>query len=154
MKKLFCAGVCLALLLTGCSKAGGTDAALDPAGTTKALLDSGAFSETLEPLEDDLIPLLFGLTGDESQYQGSVVYFSTGATTETAAVLCTGDADQAAAAEQALGAWVDSQIEAVRNYQPAEVDKLEHAILETRGSTVLFVVAADWDKAAQAISKG
>jgi hypothetical protein len=149
MKKLFCAGACLLLLLTGCGKDSG--GSFDPAGITRILLDSGAFSETLEPLEDDLIPLLFGLPGDDSQYQGSVVYFSTGATTETAAVLCTGTADQAAAAEQALSAWVDSQIEAVRDYQPAEVDKLEHAILETRGSTVLFVVAADWDKAAAAI---
>jgi hypothetical protein len=34
------------------------------------------------------------------------------------------------------------------------VDKLEHAILETRGSTVLLVVAADWDKAAAAIPEG
>jgi hypothetical protein len=152
MKKILCAGVCLLLLLTGCGK--DSAESFDPAGTCQALLDSGAFSENLEPLETDLIPLLFGLTGDESQYQGSVAYFSTGATTETAAVLCTATADQAAAVEQALSAWVDSQTEAVRNYQPAEVDKLEHAILETRGSTVLLVVAADWDKAAAAIPEG
>ena len=66
-------------------------------------------------------------------------------------MVCARETDQTTAVEKALNGWVESQIEAVRNYQPDEVEKLEHAIVETRGNTVLLAVAADWEKARAAI---
>ena len=143
MKKLLC-GLLLLALSAGCS---GTEAApFPPEQTVQALLNSGAFSETLEELDP---ALLFYLEGEE--YAGSVLYFSTGATSETAAVITAKDAEQAGSVKDTLSNWVESQIEATRNYQPAEVEKLEHAILEVRGNTVLLAVAADWEKAEAAI---
>lgn len=150
MKKLICGVLAGALLLAVCSGCGGKEPEPSFAveATVQALLDSGAFSETLEELEPTL---LFPLSGAAEDYEGSVLYYSTGATSETAAVIAVRDEDQTAAVEETLRAWVEDQIEAERNYRPAETEKLEHAILETRGVTVLLVVAADWDKAAQAI---
>ena len=115
MKKTICIALGCLLLLAGCAK-GGT-AAFDPEQVTQALLDSGAFSETLEELDPTLL-------------------FPEGKAGEVEAV---------------LSAWVDGQLEAERSYRPAEAEKLEHAILETRGNTVLLVVAADWEKARAAI---
>ena len=145
MKKLLCsalAGLLLLAVCAGCSKKEEGETSFPPEETVQALLDSGAFSEPLEELDP---ALLFGLEGED--YAGSVLYFSTGATSEAAAVIAAKDADQAGAVKETLSAWVDAQMEATRNYQPAEVEKLEHAILEVRGNTVLLAVAADWEKA-------
>lgn len=150
MKKMLCGVVCCLLMLTGCAKDSGSTP-FDPSETTQALLDSGAFSETLEELDYEIAAMLFGLSGDAGQYEGTMLYYSTGATSETVAVVCARETDQTAAVEKALNGWVESQIEAVRNYQPDEVEKLEHAIVETRGNTVLLAVAADWEKARAAI---
>ncbi|MGN0968088.1 MAG: DUF4358 domain-containing protein [Oscillospiraceae bacterium] len=150
MKKLICALLTCALLLAVCAGCGKKEqeASFQPEQTVQALLDSGAFSETLEELDPTL---LFTLPGNAEDYAGSLLVYSTGATAETAAVMLTPDTDRAQQVQAALQAWVDGQIEAERNYRPAEVEKLEHAILETRGNSVLLVVAADWEKAAQAI---
>lgn len=149
MKRMLCGALACLLLLSGCGTV--TPAAFDPEETTQAVLDSGAFSERLEPLDDDLIPLLFSLPGDPAQYEGSVLYYSTGATSEAAAVIHVGDKSRTAAVEETLERWVELQIDATREYQPAEVEKLEHAILETREDMVLLVVAADWEAAQRAI---
>lgn len=151
MKKILsCALVCLLLaaVCAGCTRSGAEEDAFQPEETLQALLDSGAFSEDLEELDP---VLLFYLSGDAGDYEGSLLYYSTGATSETAAVIAAKDAAQADTVKETLSAWVDAQIEATRDYQPAEVEKLEHAILETRGRTVLLVVAADWKTAEKAI---
>lgn len=150
MKKLICGVLAGALLLAACAACSKKEPepSFAAEATVQALLDSGAFSETLEELDPTL---LFPLSGEAEDYEGSVLYYSTGATAETAAVITVRDADQTAAVEDTLRAWVENQIAAERDYRPAEAEKLEHAILETRGFTVLLVVASDWDKAAQAI---
>lgn len=152
MKKVVCGALACALLLIACVSCAEQEpekeASFQPEQAVQALLDSGAFSETLEELDPTL---LFPLSGETEDYAGSVLYYSTGATAETAAVIVASDAEQAAEVETALHTWVEGQIEAERDYRPAEVEKLEHAILETRGSTVLLAVAADWEKAQAAI---
>ncbi|MGN1003430.1 MAG: DUF4358 domain-containing protein, partial [Oscillospiraceae bacterium] len=124
MKKLICALLACALLLAVCAGCGEKkqEASFQPEQTVQALLDSGAFSETLEELDPTL---LFFLPGDAEDYAGSVLVYSTGATAETAAVILTPDADRAEQAKAALQTWVEDQIEAERNYRPAEVEKLE-----------------------------
>ena len=149
MKKLIFGALMCALLLVGC---GQTEPQKEPSFpatvTVQALLDSGAFSEELEEL-DPL--LLFPLSSDAAMYKGSLLYYSTGATAETAAVIAVRDVDQVEQTEAALRTWLDGQIEAERDYRPAEAAKLENAILEARGNSVLLVVAADYEKAQAAI---
>lgn len=145
MKKGLCALLaCLLLLCAGCGGAARGEASFPPEQTVRALLESGAFSERLEELSP---ALLFSLDVQD----GSVLYYSPGGTAEAAAVLVASDAAEAASMEKTLGAWVENQAEAERDYRPAEAEKLEHAILERRGETVLLVVAADWDAAANAV---
>lgn len=152
MKKVICAMLACVVLLAGCTRPEPDKEPSFPAEvTTQTLLESGAFSETLEELDYEIAAMLFGLSGDAAQYEGSKVYYSTGATAEMAAVISVRDAEQMEATEGALRTWVEYQIEAERDYRPAEAEKLEHAIVEGRGLTVLLVVAADWEKAAAAI---
>lgn len=152
MKKVICGALICTLLLAVCAGCGQTkpeeELSFSTALTVQTLLASGAFSEPLEELDP---MLLFPLSGDEADYEGSVLYYSMGATAETAAVISVRDAERVSEVETALRNWIEYQIEAERDYRPAEVEKLENAILETRGFTVLLVVAADWKKAAAAI---
>lgn len=151
MKKLICAVLAAALVLavTACGKK--PEPSFPAELTTQTLLDSGAFSEPLEELDPDIAVMMFWLNGDVSEYEGSKVYYSTGATAEIVAVITVRDESKTAEVEQALKNWVNSQIEAEQDYRPAEVPKLENAIVETRGFTVLLTVAADWEKAAETI---
>ncbi len=153
MKKLICALLAVAMLLVGtaCGTKPEQETAFPAELTTRTLLDSGAFSEQLEELDLDIAVMMFWLEGDLSEYEGSKVYYSTGATAEIAAVISVRDEDKVAAVEQALKNWVNSQIEAEKDYRPTEVPKLEKAIVEARGTSVLLVVANDEGKAADAV---
>ncbi len=153
MKKMVCTLMTVVLLLAGtaCEKQPEKEPSFSAEVTTQTLLDSGAFSEPLEELELDIAVMMFWLPGDVTEYQGSKVYYSTGATAEIAAVISVTDESKVPEVEQALKAWVDSQIEAEKDYRPTEVPKLENAIIEARGFTVLLTVAADREKAEAAI---
>jgi hypothetical protein len=50
-------------------------------------------------------------------------------------------------------AWrIEDQTFGYESYKPTEVPKLEYAIVEVRGTTALFVVANDWEKAEQIVA--
>lgn len=93
--------------------------------------------------------MLYGLDADT--VTGSAVYTSLSAGAEEIAVLTLKDKAGADAALAALKARVEDQTEALRDYQPAEVSKLENAIVEQRGNSVLLAVAADHDAAQAAV---
>lgn len=135
----------LLLLLSGC--AGGAEQAYSEK-TAEALLDSGAFSEKLEPLATDLIAGLYGL---DPVPESAVAYASTGATAEEVVVLQYADKDGADAGLAALQQRVAAQKEACKGYLPLELPKLEKAKVLVAGNTVLLVVAADYEKADEAL---
>ncbi len=148
MKKVICGMLAAFLLLVGtaCEKQVEQEVPFQADVTTRTLLDSGAFSEPLEELELDIALMMFWLNGDVTEYEGSKVYCSTGATAELVAVIQIADVSKVSEVEQALKAWVDSQIEAEMDYRPTEVPKLMNATLVTRGNTVLLAVAADRER--------
>lgn len=138
----------LCLLLSACG--GGGDATpFDPASAAQALRDSGAFTEALEETDLDTSCMLYGLDADT--VSGCAVYTSLSAGAEEIAVLTLKDKEGADAALAALKTRVEDQTEALRDYQPGEVSKLENAIVEQRGNSVLLAVAADHDAAQAAV---
>ena len=142
------AALAAALVLVLCA-CGGAAEPFDPASTAGALLDSGAFSENLEQLDQDVACMLYGI--DEATVTGSAVYGSTGATAEELAVFTLTDEAAAQAAKTALETRVADQKAVLESYQPAEIVKLDAAIVEQRGSSVLMVVAADAEAAQAAL---
>lgn len=146
MKKILC--LLMALILCVAATSCGTSEPevkdpFDPA-IAQSLIDAGVFSAEMIEFDHNL---LFQLPEDAAGYQGSVVYFNVYGISEVVAVMCVADEESAAAVEQALSSWVETNKIGESNYRPAEAEKLEHAILETRGNTVLLVVAADAEKA-------
>lgn len=135
-------GLLLALGLAACGEAAKP---FDPEGTTKALTEAGAFSEELERLDTDILLRLYEL--DEDKVAAAVGYASTGLTAEEAAVFEMTDEAAAKEVESALKAHLDYQIESNEDYRPQEMPKLEKAVIERRGKTLLFLVAADYSAA-------
>ena len=126
----------LCLALTACGGGGAVgQTPYDPETAAQALLDSGAFSDALDTVDQDTAAALYGIDADT--ITGSAVYTSLSAGAEEIAVLVLTDEDAAAAA--------------LESYQPDEVSKLDSAIVEQRGNSVLLAVAADAEKARAAL---
>lgn len=152
MKKLLFAALTLALILAlaACGGKDGEAAPFSPDDAT-ALLDSGAFSEALESIDRDTACDLYGI--DELTVIASAVYGSTGTTAEELAIFTLRDEEAAQAALTALGHRIEDQKADMADYLPDEVPKLEKAILERRGNSVLLVVANDYAPVEELLKK-
>lgn len=131
--------LCLALAACGGGKAEKT---FDPAADAKILLSSGAFSEELTEIDRDIACATYGI--DAATVTGSAVYGSTGTTAEELAIFTLKDADAAQVALQQLQYRVEDRTDSMKSYIPAEVPKLEKAVVTSRGNSVLLVVANDY----------
>ena len=152
MKKVFSllltAALCLSL--AACAPQEEAQAkAFDLDTLPQTLLDSGAFTDP-----DDMVPPMDATvrfdTLDASSVTDSALYSST-YLAELIAVLVMKDEDSTKTAVTVLEDYVSATIEAEKTYRPDEVSKLESAIVEQRGNTVLLVVAADTQAAQTAL---
>lgn len=154
MKKLLTIMLALALSL-GMTACGGKDSGDYKPADVQAMAEAGAFSETLEELDaDTAFSALYRLESyglAREDLKDCAVLRSAGATCEEGAVLVFDTEDHAQTAQEALERYVQGQIEANRDYRPAEIPKLEDAVLDRRENTLLLVVAADTQAAKDAV---
>lgn len=146
MKKLMAMMMALVCVLTMSACGGEQKAEVFSAETLSAVQNAGAFSEELEELDADTAFMLYKLADyglSREDLTGAAVLRSAGATCEEGAVLIFSAADKAAKAADAMGDYLEGQIEGNVNYRPAEIPKLEGAVLLTRENTLLMVVPND-----------
>ena len=150
MKKLMALmmGIVCAIGLTACGEKAQEAPQEQKFETTlvEAAAQVGAFSEELEELDADTAFMLykladFGLIRED--LTEAAVLRSAGATCEEGAVLIFVDEAKAGVAAEAMGSYLEGQIEGNEDYRPNEIPKLEGAILKTQGNTLLMVVAND-----------
>jgi len=144
MKKIrsvfLAAGLCLVLAACG----GKGEAPFDPQGEgVQTLLASAAFSEALTEIDGETACLRYGV--DYATVTDSVVYGSTGATAEELAVLSFGSEEEAQDALKAVQLWLEDRREEMADYLPGESAKLDGAVAQTRGASLVLAVAADYD---------
>lgn len=72
-------------------------------------------------------------------------YRSSGATCEELAILLFSSEASAQTAANALDLYITGQIQSNKDYRPAEIPKLEQTFLERRGTTVLLMVADNYN---------
>ncbi len=152
MKKLLQTVLALTLLLALAGCGGGGKGY--QTGDVQAMAKAGAFSEELEELDGEVAFALYGLEDcglKPEELTDCAVLRSAGATCEEAAVLVLAGEDQAETAEGALKDYVQKQIEANTDYRPAEIPKLENALISRKENTLLLVVADDLDAAKKAV---
>ena len=153
MKQLVSAALALALALTLTACGEAKEAAYETSAV-QAMADAGAFSEELEELDADTAFALYGLAVCglcREELTVCAVLRSAGATCEEGAVLIFSGEKQAAEAKKALDSYISAQISANEAYRPAEIPKLESALVEQRDNSVLLVVAADLEAAQSAL---
>lgn len=151
MKKL-CLTLSAVLLLTCLAACGGEEAKepFDPEATAQTLLNTpGVFSETLERLDRAVVEGEYGLEGQGASEV--VCWYSPGGTAEEVTVVTFEAEPSARAFADAAWAHIADQKEANETYRPAEMPKLEKAVVERRGSTVLVLVCADYEAAQAAL---
>lgn len=151
MKKQLAALALLPAMLLALAGCGQKDEAADPdpAALCQALLDGAMYDDQLAETDADAALTVFGV--DESLVESCVAYMGTGATAEEVAVLRAVDADGAKNILLALQSHLSQQKEDFADYAPAEVPKLENAVVTAMGRTVVLCVSADGAKAQEAL---
>ena len=155
MKKFLSSALALALVLTLAACGSNEENNAPPlysVGSAEGLAEAGAFSEEREELDGDTAFALYKLADhglSREDLKDSAVLRSAGATCEECAVLVFTSGDKAETAKGALEDYVQSQIDANVDYRPAEIPKLESALIDVRGETLLLVVANDQEAVEQ-----
>ena len=151
LTKLLCLAAALCLLLGACSApADSGSAAFDPEAATQAVLDSGAFSVELTELDAALLYDFSGYGLDSSTLTASKAYSASGFA-EQVSVTVWKDEASAQAAVDMFKTYLEDMAATYEDYAHAEVPKLENAVLEQRGSSVLLAVANDAGAAKTAV---
>jgi predicted small lipoprotein YifL len=137
------------LLLAAC---GGSGKQPLPAAEdlAKKLMDAGVFSEDLEAADGDIAAYLYGLADTAGVELHS--WLSSGATAEEFTLFTCQDDAVLQEVRKSVDARLEMQKSTFSNYVPAEVPKLEKAVVRVRDKVLVVCVAADGDKAAKLLA--
>lgn len=132
----------LALALAACGGEGEVKS-VDINALASELLDAATFGEPMNALESATALGLYGCAeGTEV-----VAYAGTGATAEELAVFNCGTAEAADTLVKNLETRNQTRISQYSDYNPAEVPKLEKALIMSGGQYVVLLVASDTSSA-------
>ena len=146
MKKILCLlTLCFVLTACGGEAPAGAPAAPDLTAEecAQAVLAAGTFSETLETIDPSIAAALYGV--DEALILDCAAYLSTGATAEECVFLLFADEADALEAAEGFQLRIEEQVDALRNYQPAELPKLDdasHGTLTLKGGEMAYLVVS------------
>lgn len=141
----------LSLLLAACGGNGGIQPLPGSEQLSRLLVDAGVFSDELEPVDADIAAYLYGLTETEGVELHSWLSSSGGTAEEFSLFICQDDAALKAARES-VNARLEFQKRTYGDYAPAEVPKLEGAVIRVRDKVLALCVSADSEKAAKLLA--
>ncbi len=129
----------LAMVLALAACGGNEPKAVDINALADEMLSAAEFGEPMNALDSSVALGLYGCAeGTEV-----VAYAGTGATAEELAVFNCGSEEASTALADNLEQRNETRISQYASYNPAEVPKLESAVIIQSGQYVAFVVAAD-----------
>ena len=141
----------LLAFLPGCGGDSGKKPLPAPEEMAKTVLEAGIFADELEALDPDIASVLYGFSAEDGIELHS--WFSaSGATAEEFSLFLCQDADALTAAKKSAEARLENQKRTFADYAPAEVPKLEGAVVRVRDNVLVVCVAADPEKAAKLLS--
>lgn len=131
------------------AKVAQADADMTASQTADKLFSDIEYVDSLGEISPEMIEKLYGISSDK--YSDAKVYVGGASTAEE--IACFDAADETAAQDikAACEARIASQIEAVKDYNPDELDKLNDPVLVTKGNSVYMCLSNDNDKAKQII---
>ncbi|MCR5301993.1 MAG: DUF4358 domain-containing protein [Lachnospiraceae bacterium] len=137
-------GVCA--LLAGC---GGKKADFEIENLASDLNTKITYADTLSPMDLDMAGMFLNLS--DINVTKAAVYEGSGGTAEEIVVLECASEDDAKKAEEVLKTRVSDQIESFTDYVPAELTKLNAAVIKVSGKYAVLSVSDNPDEAKKII---
>lgn len=131
------------VLLVSCGK---KEVELNVDDLAKKLATEITYKDELNVLDDDMFETIYSRVDKES-IKEVCVYANSGASAEQVAVIEAKDDGSATEIKNQLGDNLQEQIEANKDYLPAEVPKLEKPVLMQEGKYVILCVSDENEKA-------
>ncbi|MCR5233193.1 MAG: DUF4358 domain-containing protein [Lachnospiraceae bacterium] len=150
MKKNLIVLVLSAAMLIATAGCGSSGKDVDAQGLADALKTQIAYADDLAPIDLDTAKMFY--TFGDAGITEAVFYESSGATAEEIAVIkCAtgGDLDKV---EAVLKTRVSEQTESYKDYVPAELEKLNAAVVMRKGNCAVLSVSNEPDKARDVIN--
>ncbi|MEG1773858.1 MAG: DUF4358 domain-containing protein [Oscillospiraceae bacterium] len=130
------------LAASGCSSK--ETKTLDLTAFGAKVLETVRYDDELVKMSEKVIPDYYNLSFDG--LKESVIYASgTMATANELAVFCVADEKAMEAAKQAVAARIKDQTANYQNYNPAELSRIEKALIVSEGHYLLFSISNDND---------
>lgn len=144
MKKIVLTMMSLCIFITAFAGCGGKsgEKEYDVDTLSAEIVASSAFSDILSQVKPDIAPTFYGF--DAADVESMSLYCSTGATTEEVGIFKCKDADAASRVLEKAKERVSFQKTSYESYAPAEVPKLNDAIVKADGVYVFYIVASDY----------
>jgi len=111
------------------------------------LVSGIVFDDEMSLIDDGMIPMIY----NADVYDDAVLYMGSGATAEEIAVFECENETRAKGALDEAKSHIESQIISYEDYIPAEVQRLEQAVVRQAGRYVIVAVTADADAAEKII---
>ena len=134
------------MAITAC---GGKKADFDVATLGNDLATKITYEDELAPMDLDLAGMLLNLS--DLNVTKAAIYEGSGATAEEIIVFECASEDDAKKAEQVLKARVSEQIESFTDYVPAELTKLNAAVIKVSGKYAVLSVSGSPEEAKKII---
>lgn len=154
MKRIAASAAAILMALTlfsGCSQTGSKTITAPTDEVAQKLMDSLSFEYPLNQLPEDAANRLYKLEGEILEEQA--VYVGTGgALADEVSVWRVKDEKDAKTVQEAAEKRVENQKASFQDYVPEEMPKLEKAVIQVDGDTIIFCVSSDPEKAKEVIS--
>ena len=154
MKRIAASAAAILMALTlfsGCSQTGSKTITAPTDEVAQKLMDSLSFEYPLNQLPEDAANRLYKLEGEILEEQA--VYVGTGgALADEVSVWRVKDEKDAKTVQEAAEKREENQKASFQDYVPEEMPKLEKAVIQVDGDTIILCVSSDPEKAKEVIS--
>lgn len=141
-----------ATVATACGKSKNKDYSIDVSELAGKLYGQIEFEDELNPCRDEAFFIKYGIENKDDIVNQST-YLSTNATTEEISVVECIDETVAETVKAAFEKRVAQQKSTFASYAPAEVARLDNAVITKLGKYVILCITADTDKANEIIKQ-
>ncbi len=149
MKKDLIVLVLSAAMLIALAGCGSSGMDVDAQGLADALKTQIAYADDLAPVDLDTAKMFY--TFGDARITEAVFYESSGATAEEIAVIKCAEGKDLDKVEAVLKTRVLEQTESYKDYVPAELEKLNAAVVMRKGNCAVLSVSNEPDKARDVI---
>jgi len=139
------------LFFAACSRQS-APVAWDLTDLTERLLSEITYTDTLDEMAPDLMSYLYADI-DPADVVDQIIYISSGSTAEEIAAFEATDEEAAGRILSGLQTRIADQTDSFTDYVPAEVKRLEDAVLVQNGVYVILSVSGDPDTATEILKK-